>query len=389
MSSQVLSLVNARLPDGHVGTLRLLDGRISAVDSAPQAADRIVDVGGDRVYPGLINAHDHLQLNSLDAAATPERFRHVKEWIATVDARRRSDAGFKARIAQPREVRLLLGGLKNLLSGVTTVAHHDPLHPVLERAEFPVRVMRDFGWSHSLYLDGNDAVRRSFKGTAPHLPWMIHAAEGLDAEAREEFSQIEALGCLQDNTLLIHGLALTRAERLRLRDAGAGLIWCPSSNLNLFGVAAEVSELLNGSVALGSDSRLSGSRDLLTELLVARDLGVAPPALERMVGVDAARLLRLDDRGVLRATAAADLLLLPAATPLVGARREDIRAVLTQGSFRYGDADYAERFGAAPCTPVRVDGRRKMLETRLVQRLMLAHADEPGLELPLPQWLAA
>jgi hypothetical protein len=41
----------------------------------------------------------------------------------------------------PREERLLIGGVKNLLSGVTTVAHHDPLYSCLQEATFPVRVV--------------------------------------------------------------------------------------------------------------------------------------------------------------------------------------------------------------------------------------------------------
>ena len=59
---------------------------------------------------------------------------------------------------------------------------------------------------------------------------MIHAGEGLDEAARAELDALDALGCLAANTVLIHGVAFCRTEADRVIAAGAGLIWCPSSN---------------------------------------------------------------------------------------------------------------------------------------------------------------
>jgi imidazolonepropionase-like amidohydrolase len=110
-----------------MGSLRVVGTRIAALDVDPQPEDLIVDLAGDRLLPGLINAHDHLQLNSLPAHETQGRYRHASDWISEIDSRRRSDPQFAAGVAVPRNDRLLVGGIKNLLSGVTTVAHHDPL----------------------------------------------------------------------------------------------------------------------------------------------------------------------------------------------------------------------------------------------------------------------
>jgi cytosine/adenosine deaminase-related metal-dependent hydrolase len=63
---------------------------------------------------------------------------------------------------------------------------------------------------------------------------MIHAAEGLDQAAREELDRFDRLGCLSSNTVFIHGVAFCRAAADRIIDAGAGLVWCPSSNQFLF-----------------------------------------------------------------------------------------------------------------------------------------------------------
>ena len=80
--------------------------------------------------------------------------------------------------------RVWVGGLKNVLSGVTTVCHHNPLHRPL-RSRFPVRVVRRFGMSHSLQIDGA-RVAAAYRDTPPNWPWIIHAAEGVDEEAERE-----------------------------------------------------------------------------------------------------------------------------------------------------------------------------------------------------------
>ena len=135
-------------------------------------------------------------------------------------------------------------------------------------------------------------------------------------------------------------------------------------------------------MALGTDSRLSGSGDLLDELHVAGELDAVDEAtLESLVTRDSARLLRLPDRGELRAGARADILILPARTKLTAARRAEVRLVLSDGIVRYGDADCARR--AAPhaqLTEVRVDGRPKLLDSHIAQALSRARVREFGLE---------
>jgi cytosine/adenosine deaminase-related metal-dependent hydrolase len=391
MISDAVTFINAQI-GGDTTSLRIRGSSIVALGVSPQAGDRVIDLQGDRLLPGLINAHDHLQLNSLPELDSVTRYRHVREWIADINTRRRSDPAFEALVAVPRDERLAIGGMKNLLSGVTTVAHHDPLYPDMLNPDFPTQVVSDYGWSHSLYIDGEQKVRSAYRSTPPEWPWIIHAAEGLDQEAGNEFERLDALGCLGPRTLVVHGIALDRAQRLRLERASAGLIWCPSSNLRLFGKTANVTELIAaGRVALGTDSRLSGARDLFEELRVAAEVGgLDDPTLESLVTHHSARLLRLSDRGTLRAGARADILILPANMPLARARRTDVRLVLLRGVARYADKDYAQC--TAPSSrwvEVRVDGRTKMLDSSLAARLSNASASAEGLEFANVTWRAA
>ena len=387
-----MTFINARLSGGEISSVRVAGSHIAGVGAGPHTGDRVVDLQGDRVLPGLINSHDHLQLNNLPRTESGKLYRHVREWIGEVDAQRLSDPAFEASVAVARDERLLIGGIKNLLSGTTTVAHHDPLYPFLLNDDFPTTVVEHYGWSHSTYVDGDEGVANSFRRTPGDWPWIIHAAEGLDDDAGEEFERLDALGCLGPNTLLVHGIALTRAQQRRLERAGAGLIWCPSSNLALFGKTAKVAELgRHGCVALGTDSRLSGARDLLDELRIAGEAGGFDcQALERLVTSDSARLLRLPDRGVVRAGTLADILILPAQRPLGSASRADVRLVLIHGIVRYGDRDIAHC--AEPATQwadIRVDGRAKILDARISALLSAGGAREPGLELQNLAWRAA
>jgi cytosine/adenosine deaminase-related metal-dependent hydrolase len=382
--SLAVSFVNADI-GGHRTSLRLQGQRILGAGLAPQGGDRIVDLKGDRLLPGLINAHDHLQLNDFPQLPYASSYRNAGEWIADFNARLRNHAAVTASAALPRARRLLGGGLKNLLSGVTTVAHHDPLEPLLLAADFPTGVVADFGWAHSLQVDGAPHVRASCAATAGDRPWIIHAAEGVDASARGEFERLRELGCLRPNTLLVHALALDDMQQRELADAGAGIIWCPSSNLRLFGRTTDVQPLLaRGRVALGTDSRLTAAGDLLQELRVAqRCAGLTEDALERIVTSDSARLLRLEDRGRLERGARADLLILPAGMPLTAARRSDLRLVMLGGEARYGDHEYLHALDApASFSAVEVDGRAKLLQRSLAALLLSGAMAEPGVSVP-------
>ena len=387
-----LTFINAAIGGRERASLRILGSRIAALSAAPEAGDLVVDLHGDRLLPGLINAHDHLQLNSLARLESGKQYRHVREWIADVNTRRQSDRLFEASVAVSRDDRLLLGGIKNLLSGATTVAHHDPIYSFLSNAHYPTTVVTECGWAHSLYIDGEEQVRRSYRRTPIEWPWIIHAAEGLDEEAANEFERLDRLGCLGPNTLIVHGIVLNHAQRTRLERAGAGLVWCPSSNLRLFGKTADVIDLIRrGRVALGTDSRLSGARDLLDELRIAAEIGgLDEQTLESLVTSVSAQLLRLPDRGVLEVGARADILILPARTQLSKATRADVRLVVLAGTPRYADKDYAHSVASAShWAEVRVDGRPKILDRRIAALLAAAGASEDGLELPHVTWRAA
>jgi cytosine/adenosine deaminase-related metal-dependent hydrolase len=379
-----LAFVNADIAGHGPGTLRVLGERICSLGAPVEAGDRVVDLRGDRLLPGIINAHDHLQLNHYPRLKYRARHGNASEWVADIEARRHVDPVLTGGASVPRVERLRIGIVKNLLCGATTVAQHDPLYPELDAETLPIHLLSRFGWAHSLAVDGIERVQESHRQTPADAPWFIHAGEGTDAAAADEARQLEALGVCTPNTLLIHGLGFDARTRARLVARGVGLVWCPGSNLFLFDRVASVAEFDRaGQLALGSDSRLSGERDLLDELnLASRTGGIGHSRLESLVTRQAARLLRLPDRGLLRAGAVADLLVLPRGARLWDLRRGDLRCVMTAGEMRCGDADLAELLlPAAKTVPATVDGQPKCLEISVARLLQSSSISEPGVHL--------
>jgi cytosine/adenosine deaminase-related metal-dependent hydrolase len=143
---------------------------------------------------------------------------------------------------------------------------------------------------------------------------VIHAAEGVDAEAAGEIDRLDALGLLGPRTVLVHAIAATPAQQRRLAESGTAVVWCPASNLRLYGRTAPIGGMKRDvAIALGTDSTISGPAHLLDELRVARDTGLASPAeLLRMVTTGGARVFGFDEaRGRLGLGFPADLLVVP------------------------------------------------------------------------------
>ena len=150
----------------------------------------------------------------------------------------------KEHLAVPKAVRLAWGGLKNLLSGVTTVAHHNPYDAAVFDHGFPVRVIKRFGWAHSLRFSP-DLVSR-YRAVSKRWPFLIHAAEGTDASAAAEIRELERTRSFEQP----HGAHPRRRSRLPVaRNSPA------ASNLPglvpQFESLHAVSNAAPGSIALG------------------------------------------------------------------------------------------------------------------------------------------
>jgi cytosine/adenosine deaminase-related metal-dependent hydrolase len=395
---RVVTLINVR----GLETLRFTS-RILAIGEPPHRGDTVIDVDGAFVLPGLVNAHDHLELNHYGRLKFRERYDNATQWIDDMRPRLAADPAIRDGRQLPLTERLFAGALKNLLSGATTVAHHNPYYSELRRT-MPIRVVRRYGWAHSFALEreptgargeSGGSVEQRWRRTAADAPFFVHLAEGVDDDAKNELPRLEALGCLAPNTVIVHGVAIEPAGFRRVAAASAGLVWCPASNVFLFGRTAGVRLLMDadrsgvGNVALGSDSRLTGSQDLLDELRVARGTGCATAdELLAMVTTSAARMLRLTHVGRLAVGSPADLIVVPAIGPspadaLLQASRKSLGLVAVAGrpmvgEWRFGPA-FRARGGSA--RSIFVDGVPKLVDSGLARRIAGCPIPERGIRL--------
>jgi hypothetical protein len=285
--------------------------------------------------------------------------------------------------AIPKAVRLWWGGVRNLLCGVTTVCHHDPLWPELQREDFPVRVVRDYGWGHSLALGGD--LRHARATTPSGRPFIVHACEGIDEQARDELWELERLGVLDDSTVLVHGLAMDREGAELIRERGTSLIVCPSSNKFLYGKIPDAFLLSRiERLALGSDSSLTAEGDLLDEVRFAmRFLGISTSAAYHMVTTAAATILRLGDaQGSIEEFGLADLIAVrdtgqDPADRLDTLSMKDIELVMIGGCVHLAAEAMLERLPFAArngLEPLSIDGTMRWL--RAPVRALLQQTEE-------------
>jgi cytosine/adenosine deaminase-related metal-dependent hydrolase/ubiquinone/menaquinone biosynthesis C-methylase UbiE len=293
-------------------SIAIEQGHVRSISSSPlrrgnsiSPSTAIIDLPGYLLIPGLINAHDHLEFGLFPNLGSGP-YQNSVEWAKEIH---HSHASLIARHRKvPKAVRLWWGAIRNLICGVTTVCHHNPLSREMLSPDFPVRVLSRFGWAHSLEMDPN--LIHNFDHTPPNLPFVLHAAEGLDAKSAQEIFDLDRMQVLDDRTVLVHGLALNPKAVALLNRRRSALVVCPTSNQFLFHSwpSSTLIKSIN-TVVLGSDSPLTSAGNLLDEINFAHNqIGIDTSSLYDMVTAKSAGVLRLrNGEGHLRAGSVADI----------------------------------------------------------------------------------
>jgi cytosine/adenosine deaminase-related metal-dependent hydrolase len=268
------------------GDIHIKNGRIARITPDIKHASNI-DLDGYTVYPGLINSHDHLEMNLYFRIGSPP-YKSYIDWARNIYKPKESPIREIEQV--PLEDRFLWGALKNLVSGTTTVVHHNPGHPIFKKKGFPVKII-ETQWTHSLAFERKI---KSFR-LSTKTPFVIHAAEGVDSYAHTEIAKLNELGLIQPNTVLVHAIALGNEDIELLAQKNASIVWCPASNLFMFKKTANIPGLKGRTkIALGSDSMLTGSATLLDEMKTALSTGfVSEKEIFEMVTSRAAEIFAL------------------------------------------------------------------------------------------------
>ncbi|MEZ5289239.1 MAG: amidohydrolase family protein [Vicinamibacterales bacterium] len=341
------------------GWLDIADGRIVALggpDTAGPGAAR--DLGRVALMPGLVNAHTHLELSWLRDRVPPAN--QFTSWIKQLFAARGTSVErpddprvIEAAREAVREARdcgtAAIGDISNSLasvdvleaSGLDGIVFHELLG-FRETADGPiahtagarqaaaarggrVRVSMAPHAPYSVSPELFRAIRAAV--SASDVPWTsIHVAESpeemeLLASGTGEWAKLlrwigawrddwqvpgtgpveylDALGVLDQRTLVVHGVQLEDAALRVLRDRGCTLVTCPRSNQWVgVGVPPLARFYRSGvPVAIGTDSLASvADLNLFAELQAMHWMApeIPPATLIESATLTGARALGLD-----------------------------------------------------------------------------------------------
>lgn len=337
------------------------DGRVLDVGRAdvvlPRHAGARVEQVEGVVFPGLVNAHTHLELSGLRGRVPSRPDLGFAAWAeAMLEARvdTAPEAAARAVLAAVEALvtfaTVAVGDVSNTLASVAPLGDHGLVGSVFHEvfgAEPEAAVARvgrlsaeaqaqrwapGLTWApsphalHTLHPDGVRAVLALARrvGVRASLHLAEHPAErevlvsgggamraflarrGVRVDAfpwpgRGPVEYAASLGALAADVVLVH-LADARPEELaRVARAGAPVVLCPRSNAWITGSAPPVRELLAAGLepALGTDSLAScASLDVLEEAAsLARSGAVSADELLRMATWNGAKVLGISELG--------------------------------------------------------------------------------------------
>jgi len=241
-----------------------------------------IDTGG-YIFPGLINAHNHVHYNCMPIWDAPGTYTNRYQWG--------SENSYKTHVTYPnkslKESRyynvfgeaMKYAEVKELVSGTTAVQNSKMATKGYEKMmvrniEFPnyggprahatVAAVTDFDQNKA------DGYISNYEAGNYHAMF-LHISEGVDEKSRAEFDTLRDLGLARKETIVIHGTALGLDELNYMGENDMSMVWSPVSNLILYGDTADIPTALDEgvNVCLGTDWSPSGGKNLLMELKIA------------------------------------------------------------------------------------------------------------------------
>jgi len=223
----------------------------------------VLDLDDTIIFPGLVNAHDHLDFNLFPFLGDGPYESYV-DWSADIHQKHKDQ--IDAALQIPRDLRIKWGILKNLIAGVTSVIHHGTFDPLIRSIDYPVYL--NYQYLHALETE-------PFWRLKLFASWkkkiMIHIGEGKRASDSQAIDRLTSGNICNRDLIGIHGISMNEDQSKNFK----AMVWCPESNLKLYGKTADVATLKKQTTILfGTDSTLTSSFNVFDQIRLARSLKV-------------------------------------------------------------------------------------------------------------------
>ena len=350
---------------------------VAVTCTAPAGATRIT-VTNAFIFPGFVDAHNHVAYNVLPRWSPPKLYQNRAQWQgaqAYLDFKKPYD-DLKAKGLACEMIKY--GEVKALLSGVTTIQGTSPgsqcIRTLIRNAENQANLGTSDDHVRTYILDIS-----SFKGSinqAVTKSFVVHLAEGVrgDPKSLGEFTTLKAKGLLANWTAIIHGAAFGETEFQQMGSVGAKLIWSPRSNLVLYAQTTNIPVAMQKGIeiSLGVDWNPSGSDHIFDELRTAAEFNEeefsnAIPEADwiKMITVNPAKALALDAFiGRLAPNLKADITVLRKRDDdpnksLLKTNLQDVQMVWVGGDLLYANKAILDKIKPGQCEAMLVHGSQK------------------------------
>lgn len=342
-----------------------------------QKAGKSIDFDKAIAFPGLINAHDHLEFNLFPQLGA--KYDTYPEWGPDIHTRYRRE--IKEVLDIPVDLRMKWGILKNIFNGVTTVAHHGSQRNL--SCDF-VNIFTRYSYLHSVALEKfwKLKLNHPFK----RLPIMLHVGEGITKNMSDEIDKLIRWNFVKKKLIGIHGIAVNEYQASHFK----AVVWCPDSNLFLYGKTAQVNLLKRETnILFGTDATLSASANLWEHLRLARKLQMLDDQeLFKALTTTAASVFDMSASGEIAVEKTADLIIARRRSDSLwdafyGLNPEDIMMIIKGGRIIYFDEEMKgqEALKKSDFAPVTVGSSRKLILNEM--HLWIKQLEAYETELPL------
>ncbi|MCP4807898.1 MAG: amidohydrolase family protein [Proteobacteria bacterium] len=339
------------------------DGLIDCVGACDTASASIVCTEGV-ISAGLVNAHDHMQYNSLPPWDVEPRFEDRYDWRSDGEywdyrtAYDVIDGSYSCEIMRFSEMRGLIGGSTAVVGSYGNDCIQGGMRNLDEG--FGEHGLSGYDMSYSAgtvtNMDEGDAAYDAedlADGTLECV--MEHVAEGKNGSVRNEAEHMLSIGAAGSGFAWVHATDADAELLAGMAMTGTSMVWSPRSNLALYAETsrAALARKLGVTVAVGPDWTPSGSSTPREEIacvdafLTATGTPISDRVAHSLVTSVAADVVGAGDRlGSLAEGHEADIAVFDwSDTPyraVIDGSPDQVRLVLVAGDALFGHTELVE-----------------------------------------------